>query len=52
MVRSRRKPVLRFELKRIDKNTFRSIMKKVMHKTVQGIDWIDSFSLKITNLVA
>ena len=35
-----------FELKTIDKNMFRKIMKKVKPKRVHGIDWIDSFSPK------
>ena len=46
----RRKPVPRFELKRIDKKTFRSIMRRVTPKRVHGVNWIDSFSLKIASL--
>ena len=38
-----------FELKIIDKNMFRKIMKKMKPKRVHGVDWIDSYSLKVAS---
>ena len=36
-----------FELKIIEKNMFRTIMKKMKPKRTHGVDWIDSYSLKV-----
>ena len=38
-----------FQLKEIDKKTFRGIIKKMKSKRTHGIDWIDSFSLKASS---
>ena len=38
-----------FQLKEIDKKTFRGIMKKIKVGRVHGVDWIDSYSLKIAS---
>ena len=38
-----------FNLKEIDRKGFRGIMKKMKGKRVHGVDWIDSFSLKIAS---
>ena len=38
-----------FSLKEIDRNNFRGIMKRMKSKRVHGVDWIDSYSLKIAS---
>ena len=38
-----------FQIKPINKTDFRKIMKKMKPKRVHGIDWIDSYSLKIAS---
>ena len=38
-----------FQLKEIDKKTFRMIMKKMKAKRVHGVDWIDAYSIKIAS---
>ena len=38
-----------FQLKPINKDMFRKIMKKMKPKRVHGTDWIDSYSLKISS---
>ena len=38
-----------FQFKEIDKKSFRGIMKKIKGKRVHGVDWIDSFSIKIAS---
>ena len=38
-----------FKLKTINKVMFRKIMKKMKPKRVHGVDWIDSYSLKIAS---
>ena len=38
-----------FKLKEIDKNMFRGIMKRMKAKRIHGVDWIDSYSLKIAS---
>ena len=45
----REKDLPEFNLKEIDRNIFRGIMKRMKGKRVHGIDWIDSFSLKIAS---
>ena len=39
-----------FKLKPIDKKLFRRIMTKMKPKRVHGVDWIDSYSLKVPSL--
>ena len=48
MVKSEIKPPP-FKLKPIDVETFRKIMRKMKPKRVHGVDWIDSYSLKISS---
>ena len=38
-----------FQLKAVDKKMFRMIMTKMKPKRVHGVDWIDSFSLKLAS---
>ena len=38
-----------FQFKEIDKKSFRGIMKRIKGKRVHGVDWIDSFSIKIAS---
>ena len=38
-----------FQLKTINTKMFRNIMKRMKSKRVHGVDWIDSFSLKIAS---
>ena len=38
-----------FELKVIDKIMFRKIIKKMKPKRVHGVDWTDSYSIKIAS---
>ena len=38
-----------FQIRPIDKTDFRNILKKMKPKRVHGIDWIDSYSLKIAS---
>ena len=38
-----------FQLRTINTKMFRKIMKKMKNKRVHGVDWIDSFSLKIAS---
>ena len=46
---SRDQPPPPFSLKEIDRSTLRIIMKRMKSKRVHGVDWIDSYSLKIAS---
>ena len=46
---SRSQPPPHFTLKEIDVKTLRVIMKRMKCKRVHGVDWIDSYSLKIAS---
>ena len=45
----REEPLPLFQLKEITPKMFRGIMKKMKGKRVHGVDWIDSFSLKVSS---
>ena len=38
-----------FQLQEINQKIFRGIMKKMKEKRVHGVDWIDSYSLKLAS---
>ena len=46
---TRSSPPPPFQLKEIDKTFFRKIVKKMKPKRTHGVDWIDSFSLKVAS---
>ena len=48
-LRQRDSPPPPFKIKMIDKIMFRKIMSKLKPKRVHGVDWIDSYSLKIAS---
>ena len=45
----RDEPPPQFKFQKIDKGMLRKILKKLKPKMVQGVDWIDSFSLKVAS---